>query len=152
MESHFCFQTTSSNFIRVTTLSPYEHVHMEIRACTVWKRSEPTRHDFWSPMAGEWIGDMNIMMSWRENAFAFVAIARGIHRWPMDSPHKGPVMKSFDVFFVVSLNKLLNKLSNYFLHNGPVTHSFCVFFVVNLNKLLKKPSSCLWVETPWHSK
>ena len=25
--------------------------------------------------------------------------------------------------------------------------SFCVFFVVNLNKLLEKPSSCLWVET-----
>ena len=31
----------------------------------------------------------------------------------MDSPHKGHVMHSFDVFFVVSLNKLLNKQSDY---------------------------------------
>ena len=31
---------------------------------------------------------------------------------PVDSPHKGPVMQSFYVFFVVGLNKLLNKLSN----------------------------------------
>ena len=28
---------------------------------------------------------------------------------PVDSPHKGPVMWSFGVFFVVNLNKLLNK-------------------------------------------
>ena len=35
---------------------------------------------------------------------------RGIH---LDSPHKGPVMRSFDVFFVVCLYKLLNKQSNY---------------------------------------
>ena len=27
-----------------------------------------------------------------------------------DSPHKGPVMWSFDVFFVLSLNKVLNCL------------------------------------------
>ena len=26
-----------------------------------------------------------------------------------DSPHKGPVMQSFDVFFVVSLNKVLER-------------------------------------------
>ena len=29
----------------------------------------------------------------------------------MDSPHKGPVKQSFDVNFVVSLNKLLKKSS-----------------------------------------
>ena len=32
--------------------------------------------------------------------------------YPVDSPHKGPVMWSFDVFYVVSLGKLLNKQSN----------------------------------------
>ena len=35
----------------------------------------------------------------------------GIHRWPMDSPHKGPGMQSFDVLFVVKLNQLLSKQS-----------------------------------------
>ena len=48
--------------------------------------------------------------------------ARGIHRSPVDSPYKGPVMRSVDVLFVASLNKLLNK-----------------------------QSSGRWFETPWRS-
>ena len=36
---------------------------------------------------------------------------RGIHRWPVNSPHKGPVMRSFDVFFDLRLNKRLSKWS-----------------------------------------
>ena len=44
------------------------------------------------------------------------------HRWPVDSPHKGPVMQSFLVFFDDSLNKLLIK-------------QLC----------------CWWSKTPWHS-
>ena len=34
---------------------------------------------------------------------------KGIHQSLVDSPHKGPVMQSSHIFFVVSLNKLLNK-------------------------------------------
>ena len=34
------------------------------------------------------------------------------HQPTVDSHHKGPVIWSFDIFFVVSLNHLLNKLSN----------------------------------------
>ena len=34
---------------------------------------------------------------------------RGIHRWPLDSPHNGSVKRSFDIFFTVCLNKLMNK-------------------------------------------
>ena len=48
--------------------------------------------------------------------------ARGIHRSTMDSTHKWPVIRSF-----------------------------CVFFVVSLNKLLQKQSSCRWVERQWRS-
>ena len=33
---------------------------------------------------------------------------RGIQRPPMDSPHKGPVTRSFDVFFDLHLNKRLS--------------------------------------------
>ena len=36
------------------------------------------------------------------------SFVRGIHWPPVASPHKGPVMSSFGVFFDVSLNKLLN--------------------------------------------
>ena len=33
-------------------------------------------------------------------------------RWPMDSPHLGPVIHTFGSFFVVRLNNLLNELSS----------------------------------------
>ena len=36
---------------------------------------------------------------------------RGIHRSPVNSPHKGPTTRSFDVFFDVRLNKRLSKQS-----------------------------------------
>ena len=35
----------------------------------------------------------------------------GIHRSLVNSPHKGPVMRSFDVFFDLRLNKRLSKQS-----------------------------------------
>ena len=34
---------------------------------------------------------------------------------------------------------------------GSVMESFNIFFVVNLNKLSNKQSSCWWFEMPWHS-
>ena len=37
-------------------------------------------------------------------------LVKGIHQLPVDSPHKGSVIRSFDIFFVVSLNSPLNKL------------------------------------------
>ena len=37
----------------------------------------------------------------------------GTHRSPADSPHKGPVTWGIDVFFVVGLNKPLDKQSNF---------------------------------------
>ena len=50
---------------------------------------------------------------------------RGIHRSPVDSPHKGPVMWSFDVFFF--------------------------FFTASLNTLLNNQLGCQWYEMPWCS-
>ena len=49
-----------------------------------------------------WCHDMETLST----SLAFV---KGIHRWPMDSSHKGPVMWSFDVFVAVeqSVNKQL---------------------------------------------
>ena len=45
-----------------------------------------------------WRHGMNLGIYW--------PFVRGIHRWPEDFPHKRPVMQSFDVSFVISLNKL----------------------------------------------
>ena len=46
-----------------------------------------------------------IMYNW-----PFVGVT---HRSAVDSPHKGPVMLSFDDVVAVSLNKLLKKLANF---------------------------------------
>ena len=40
-----------------------------------------------------------------KNYWPFV---RGIHRSLVDSPHKGPVMQNIEVFFIITINKLLN--------------------------------------------
>ena len=56
-------------------------------------------------------GAMNYdVMKWKhfKHYWPFV---RGIHRSPVDSLHKGPVIRHFDVSFDVSLCKLLNKQS-----------------------------------------
>ena len=39
-------------------------------------------------------------------------LVRGFHRPPVDSPHKGPVMRIRDVLFDFDLHKLLNKQSS----------------------------------------
>ena len=43
----------------------------------------------------------------------------GIHRWPVDSSPKGPVMGSFDVFFNLTLNNLLKKQMSLLLSFRP---------------------------------
>ena len=49
-------------------------------------------------------------MSWYGNSFHITApFVKKFHNTLVDSPHRGPVMQSFSVSFVVSLNKLLNQ-------------------------------------------
>ena len=43
------------------------------------------------------------------------------------------------------------QVTGVFPSQRPVTWSFDVFFHVSLNKLLRKQSRCRWSETPWHS-
>ena len=49
-----------------------------------------------------------------ETLSAFLALCEGNHRSPVDSPRHGPVTSSFNVVFVFSLNKLLNKHGRYY--------------------------------------
>ena len=51
---------------------------------------------------------------WRHQMETFsklLALVRGIDRSPVNSPHKGPVTRSFDIFFDLRLNKRLSKQS-----------------------------------------
>ena len=45
-------------------------------------------------------------------SFVSLVLCEGNPLSPVDSPHKGPMIWSFDAFFVVSLNKMLNKFSS----------------------------------------
>ena len=54
-----------------------------------------------------WCHDMEALFS--SHYWPFV---RGIHRSQVDFPSQGPIVWNFGVFFVVCLNKLLNKQSN----------------------------------------
>ena len=42
------------------------------------------------------------------NAFLITGLCVGLPQSPVDSPHKGPVLCSFHIFFDIGLNKLLN--------------------------------------------
>ena len=53
---------------------------------------------------------------WRhcmETLSALLVLCEGNHGSPMESPHRGQVIRNLDVFFVVSFNKLLNKWSSW---------------------------------------
>ena len=51
-------------------------------------------------------------MTWHGNAFCNTGPLWGESTGPVDSPHKGPVIQSFDIVFDVGLNKLWNKKSS----------------------------------------
>ena len=52
-------------------------------------------------------------------------ICEGIHRWPVNSPHKGPVTRKIFPFGDVSMTSVLPPRLNQSIHGGPVTH-ICV--------------------------
>ena len=68
----------------------------------------------WWPAASHQSCFIKIMMtSWNGTLFhVTVPFVRGIHRFPVDSPHKASVTRSFDVSFDVRLNIRLNKHGN----------------------------------------
>ena len=62
--------------------------------------------------------------------------ARGIHRWPMNSFHKRPMVQSFYFFFDVSLSKLFSKLSSCGWYEMPRRPSDVIVVRHNLMRLL----------------
>ena len=65
---------------------------------------------------------------------------------PVDCPHKGPVMLTFNLFFVIHLNKLLNRQSSYYLnHPGPCRTSLHDFLYSFPFQICRSP-------VPWSSQ
>ena len=60
---------------------------------------------------------------------------RGIHLSPVDFPHNGPVLQSFDTLFDVSLNKLLNKQVNWWWFQ--MLWHWCDITVMDLVSVMK---------------
>ena len=91
----------------------------------------------------------------KHQSFASLAFAKGIHQWPVDSPHKGPITQKF---MMTSSNgnifRVTGPLCGEFTGPGefpaqrPVTWSFDVFFHLRLNKRLSKQPWGWWFETP----
>ena len=55
----------------------------------------------------------------------YCPFVKGIHRWPVDTPHKRRVMSSFGVFFVIILNKLWKKQSSFWWFKAPCKAPMC---------------------------
>ena len=109
----------------------------------------------------------------KHQSSASLAFAWGIHRSPVNSPHKGPVtrkMLSFDDVIMIAAISAdddcipWKNFAYYWLFvrgidrwpvdphkKWPLMRSFDVFFDINLNKLWKKHSGCIWFETAWRS-
>ena len=50
-----------------------------------------------------------IIISWCYNMGMLSSVVRGNPWWPVDSYQKGPVIQSFDVLFIMNMNKLFTK-------------------------------------------
>ena len=70
----------------------------------IWSSSYCQLRGIWTTRATWWHHQM-------ETFSALLAIVWGIHRSPVNSPHKGHVTRSFDFFFDLRLNKQLSKQS-----------------------------------------
>ena len=102
-----------------------------------------------------------------------LAFVRGIHRWPVNSPRKGPITRKMfpcarmvpsGCFRKLSWDMMTSSNGNIFRVTGPlcgeftgpcefpaqrpVTRSFDVFLDLRLNKRLSKQPWSWWFETP----
>ena len=73
---------------------------------------------WWPPWCrGSWNKDKSSIKTWSSKPIMTLSnglyfprywpFVRGIHRWPVNSPRKGPVTRSFDVFFDLRIEKRL---------------------------------------------
>ena len=71
-------------------------------------RVHPTKYALASPIV---LLCQDDVMSWKR-FLQYWPFVRGIYLLPIDSPHNGPVLRIFDVSFVVSMERLLKQESS----------------------------------------
>ena len=89
----------------------------------------------------------------KHQSSASLAFVRGIHRRPVNSPHKGPVTRKmfpFDYVIMMSWHgnafHITGPLWVKSTNDWPVILNIDVFYIVRLNKLLFKQSCCRWIQ------
>ena len=75
-----------------------------------------------------WAVDHDDISKWKHFP-CYWPVVRGFHRWSVNSPHKGPVTRKMIPFHHVILP-----------HKEPVMWSFDISFVISINMLLNKQS------------
>ena len=105
INSHWCpFSQTCS---MATGITKRDLAIPPSAATMAWHPDKPLAfvlHNVYSKQVKGWRNQMETFPRY----WSFVG---GIHRSPVDSPHKGPVTRSFDVFFDLRLNTRLSKQS-----------------------------------------
>ena len=90
----------------------------------------------------------------RHQSSASLAFVWGIHRGPVNSPHKWPVTRKMFPFDDVIMKPFCVKCHYWLIMVTSWHKSFSYFwpfnfFDVSLNKLLNAQSICQWSETSW---
>ena len=90
-----------------------------------------------------------IMMTSSNGNIFRVTLYEGIHRSPVNSPHKGQWCGALMFSLICAkINPLCGEFTDEFPSQRPVTRCFDVFFDLRLNKRLSKQSWGWWFETP----
>ena len=78
----------------------------------------------------------------KHQSSASLAFVRGIHRWPVNSPHKGPVRRKkfpFDdiIMYFVFMNSYETQMEKVSLHNARMTHTIVLLATVTPDVLAR---------------
>ena len=92
------FRTASDENLVKITIFPFQSVCMQNGHFRQWIGRSPKEQNF----------PHDDVIKWKHFP-RYWSFVWGIHRSPVNSPHKGPVTQSFDVIFDLRLNKRLSK-------------------------------------------
>ena len=87
----------------------------------------------------------------KHQSSASLAFVWGIHRGPVNSPHKWPVTRKMFPFDDVIMFCEGNLRMVDFRYQGPIVRTYDALFDTRMNKLLNKQSGCRRFETQWRS-
>ena len=87
----------------------------------------------------------------KHHSSASLAFVRGIHRWPVNSPHKGPVMqKMFPFNDIIMLPKLHGHWLNPYCGYCIADHMICTMFCVDMPQWLTSLNNTTFSQSSHH--